>query len=109
MKDILRLHDIYKSIIAFCEIGDGSSVMFWEDGWINAPRNQTPLRFQFPHLFSYCIVSAISVQQTMNAQFLDDLFSLPLLVQAFDELQQLQLLLSDISYDPLLSDKWIFI
>jgi hypothetical protein len=45
----------------------------------------------------------------MNAQFLEDLFSLPLLVQAFDELQQLQLLLSDISYDPLLSDKWIFI
>jgi hypothetical protein len=38
-KDVLRLQDIFKRIVS-CEVGDGASVLFWEDSWIT-PRPDT--------------------------------------------------------------------
>jgi hypothetical protein len=38
-KDVLRLQDIFKRIVS-CGVGDGASVLFWEDSWIT-PRPDT--------------------------------------------------------------------
>jgi hypothetical protein len=45
----------------------------------------------------------------MEADLLDDLFNLPLTLEAFEELQQLQAILADVHYDPMGTDSWVYI
>jgi hypothetical protein len=99
-RDVLRLNGIYRTI-ASCKVVDGSTVCFWEDNW-----SGMVLSNEFPRLFYFAINEAVSVQGIIQAEDLDDVFFLPLSVQAFDELQLLQDYLSDIQYDEDVSDTW---
>jgi hypothetical protein len=45
----------------------------------------------------------------MAAKLLDDLFTLPLTMEAFEELQQLQTILADVHYDPMGTDSWVYL
>jgi hypothetical protein len=102
-KDILRLNVIYRGI-ARCSIGDGSTVLFWNDLWTDGI-----LSHEFPRLYSFALDQNISVKGIMEVGHLDDLFSLPLSAQAFEEYQLLQSKLQEIQYDVTITDKWNFI
>jgi hypothetical protein len=65
-KDVFRLHVIYKRITS-CVIGDGSIVVFWEDIWCGALGNLSPLYVTFPHLFSFCMDTTVSVKRCLDA------------------------------------------
>jgi hypothetical protein len=64
---------------------------------------------QFPRLYSFVKNKNISVMDSLAAQNLDELFHLPLSEEAFLELQQLQDMLVNLSYDPSVTDSWVFI
>lgn len=82
-KDILRFNVMYRCI-ARCLIGDGSVVLFWEDLWIDGI-----LSHEFPQLYSFATYQHISVKRSMEAEYFDNLFSLPLFIQASEEYQLL--------------------
>jgi hypothetical protein len=92
-RDILRLSTIYRGI-AQCTIGDGAIVGFWEDLWCEGV-----LSSQLPRLFSFARKETILVKEVMQAEDLDELFILPLSVQAHEELQHLQTMLDTVPYD----------
>ena len=78
-RDHLKLVDTYKGI-ARCTVGNGISVLFWQDIWHNSC-----LKHEFPHLYSFAKNIDISVKETLQVEFLEDLFYLPLSRQAFGE------------------------
>lgn len=83
-RDVMRLNVIYRGI-AQCALGDGSTVLFWDDLW-----SDSILSVQYPRLNSFARNSSIPVQRLMLEQDMDDIFILPLSTQAHDELLQLQ-------------------
>jgi hypothetical protein len=99
-KDILRLNPLYRAITN-CTIGDGTTVSFWQDHWMDSV-----LSVQYPRLASYARQESISVFEVMQADDLETLFILPLSQQAFDELDSLQEQLQNISYDDSCKDRW---
>jgi len=96
----IRLNSLYRSI-ASCSLGDGSTVLFWDDKWSHVILAET-----FPHLLQFSRNDRISVQGVMQAEDLDSLFILPLTQEAFTELESLQDLLQTISFDESVKDKW---
>jgi hypothetical protein len=101
-KDILRLSPLYRGI-ASCSLGDGSTVLFWNDLWADRI-----LSLDFPHLFSFAKNDKASVKLTMSQTDLDTIFHLPLSQQAYDEFLDLQVWLQNIAYDPMTVDVWSF-
>ena len=73
---MLRLNVLYRGI-AKCSLGDGSTILFYEELWCLVVFAQT-----FPNLF---LVSVLN---------------LPLSQQAYDKLIDMQDLISTIPYDP---------
>lgn len=102
-KDVLRLNVLYRGM-ARCTVGDGSTVLFWNDLWLDGI-----ISHEFPRLYSFALNQQISVQMLMQADSLDDLFSLPLSEQAYQEYQLLQDKLVQIHYDDSIKDQWQFI
>jgi len=92
-KDILRLNTLYRGVAKYV-LGNGTTVLFWEDLW-----SPYVLADSFPRFFSFATNSQVSVKDVMLAPDLDSLFSLPLSQEAFLELQQLQLYLEEIPYN----------
>lgn len=90
--------------IARCSVGDGSTVLFWEDLWFD-----NVFSHEYPRLFSFAKDHHISVKRSMEAEYLDDLFNLPLSYQAFQEYQLLQQKLQTTEYDSSVNDQWSFI
>jgi hypothetical protein len=99
-KDLLKLNILYRGI-AKCSLGDGSSITFWED--LGAG---DVLSHKFPRLFSFVRNEIVSVKHVMQAADLDSLFHLPLSPEAFDEMLQLQDLVSLVPYDHTSKDSW---
>ena len=102
-KKLLRLSVFYRGI-ARCQIGDGASVLFWEDLW-----SSEVLALKYPCLFSFVRNTSLSVKNVRETEDLDTLFTLPLSEQAFNELQDLQLELHSVPYDDAQIDSWVFI
>lgn len=86
-----------------CNLGDGSTdVTFWKDIWAGDVLAQ-----KFPRLFSFARDENVSIRHLMHAEDLDTLFSLPMSPEVFEELIQLQMILSSIAYDLNENDQWI--
>ena len=102
-KELLRLSVFYRGI-ARCQIGDGASVLFWEDLW-----SSEVLALKYPCLFSFVRNTSLSMKNVRETEDLDTLFTLPLSEQAFNELQDLQLELHSVPYDDAQIDSWVFI
>lgn len=100
-KDVLRLNILFREI-ARCELGDGSTVCFWDDFWIDGI-----LANKYPRLASFARTDGISVLEVMQAEGLDTLFMLPLSEQAMDELETLQEQLQGQPYDQNAIDRWV--
>lgn len=100
-KDVLHLNVLYRGI-ARCQVGDGSTVCFWDDLWTDEV-----LAHKFPRLASFAKNDSTSVLEVMQAEDLDSLFMLPLSVQALDELESLQDQLQGLTYDEDVTDVWV--
>jgi hypothetical protein len=100
-RDVMRLNGLFRQVHK-CTIGDGSSVSFWGDIWLDGVLLQ-----KFPRLVSYARNEEVSVLQVMEAEDLDSLFILPLSPQASEELEMLQWQLANMPYDQEAVDKWI--
>lgn len=67
----------------------GTSTLFWMDNWI-----EPSLRNIFPHLFSFAKKQKCSLRYYLDNETSRN-FDLPILVQASEELEVLQLLLQN--------------
>jgi hypothetical protein len=101
-KSIISLSDECRSITK-CEVGNGSSVLFWSDLW-----KDDLLDSSFPRLFSYAKDKLQSVKEFFDMESVLESFHLPLSVQPHDELASLQLLLHNTSLNSESNDSWIF-
>jgi hypothetical protein len=63
--------------IAACQVGNGTTVMFWSDVWNDLLQNR------FPRLYSFAKNKQISVAQFLLNNSIQEQFHLPLSVQAF--------------------------
>jgi hypothetical protein len=86
-RDVLRLVDWFRGI-AKCKVGDGSTVLFWEDIW-----NDHLLQQEYPRLYSFAKNKQVSVAHFLLNNGIDSQFHLPLSDQTFQEYQQHQQLL----------------
>jgi hypothetical protein len=68
-RDILKLCDEFRAI-AKCNIGNGTTVLFWQDIWNNCILQQT-----FPRLFSYAKNKSISVAIFLTNNNIQDQFN----------------------------------
>jgi hypothetical protein len=79
-KDILRLHSPYRGITK-CAIGDGATCCFRTDPW-----SVSILESKFLRIASFAKDKLIFVRGVLQAEEFDELFFLPLSVQAAGEL-----------------------
>ena len=84
-----------------CEIGDGSTVCFWDDLWAGEVLSHT-----YPRLASFVGSDDESAKQTIQSEDLDSIFVLPLSEDAFGELDKLQEKLQELEYDEDSNDRW---
>jgi hypothetical protein len=77
--------------IAHCQLGDGSSFLFWKDLWLDSINSDSS-----PRAFSFTLNEDISVKDFLLAPSLSDSFWLPLSPQAMEEVRTLQLNTADI-------------
>jgi hypothetical protein len=99
-RDVLRLNGLFRQVNR-CTIGNGSTVTFWGDYWLDGV-----LLYKFPRLASFARSTELSVSQVMQAADLDTLFILPLSTQALEELELLQDQLANMTYDQDTKDRW---
>ena len=102
-KDLLRLSVLFRGI-ARCHIGDGSTVLFWDDLW-----GTQVLSVKLPNLYSFVRDQRISVKNVLQVEDLDSLFMLPLCAQAFAEFQDLEAELQALPLAVGQHDVWSFI
>ena len=102
-KDVLRLNVIYRGI-AKCSLGNGSTVLFWDDLWCPVVLAQA-----FPIISQAATNTLASVQDVLQALDTASVLNLPLSPEAYDQLLELQNLLSIVTYDPDSNDSWSFI
>jgi len=79
-KDLLRLSVLFRGI-ARCHIGDGSTVLFWDDLW-----SSEVFSLKYSLLYSSARDHRLSVKSVMNTVDLNTIFSLPLSEQAYVQL-----------------------
>jgi hypothetical protein len=83
-RDILKLLDWYK-LFSSVTVRRGETCRFWLDKW-----SQEPLQLQYPQLFSFTRNKNISVQEFCSQTPIQDLFSLPVSTEAFQQMTILQ-------------------
>ena len=84
----------YLQIISHCTVGNDSTICFWEDKW-----SEEILANSHPRLASFAKSDSISVLEVMQANTLEDIFFLPLSQQALNELEHIQGIIQNVSYD----------
>jgi hypothetical protein len=78
--------------------------MFWSDVW-----NDNLLQHKFPRLYSYAKNKKISVAQFLTQNQVQDQFHLPISAQAFQEYEQLQLIIQQLQVSSETKDSWEYI
>lgn len=97
-RDILKLIDPFKGITAV-SIGNGNSVLIWEDTWCTIP-----LQLKFPQLHSFAKQPKLILGKFMTEPLISH-FHLPLSVEAYQQLQEMEGLLNDLQLNDS-SDIW---
>jgi hypothetical protein len=75
-----------------CSVGNSKIITLWKDPW-----NGEVLEDSYPHIHSYLKNEYITVEQVLNDDSLYDQFHLPLSMIAYQEFQDLQDDLNDIT------------
>jgi hypothetical protein len=78
-KSLLSLVQDYKGLTA-PTIGDGRTILFWEDMW-----NRGTPAHQYPELFFFACNSKLTVKEAIQKEQLIENFQLPLSVQAYEQ------------------------
>ena len=102
-KGIMKLADGYRQLTS-CEVGNGSTVLFWSDNW-----KQHPLQETYPHLFSFAKDKLCSVKQALSLSEVSQAFHTPLSPQAMLELRTLQNDLQGTILNSEINDRWLTI
>jgi hypothetical protein len=84
-------------------ISNGQTCLLWVDIWNGQIR-----KLQFPELYSYAKNKSISLSKAHGTATFHDLFSLPLSVEAYNQLHELQLEFSTIVLNEM-NDNWTYI
>jgi hypothetical protein len=90
-RDVMKQVDNFRGV-AQVTMGKGTSFLFWFDNW-TVNNLSMPLRIRFPRLFSHVLEENLSAQRVYAAHDLSELFHRPISAQAFQELEQLKLLM----------------
>jgi hypothetical protein len=90
-KDIVKLCAKFKRA-ASCSIASGDTALVWSD-----IRDSEPLMSKFPRLHSFAIDKLASVKNILDLDDPIEAFHLPLSTKAFDEFQEFNHLLNQIS------------
>jgi hypothetical protein len=101
-KDILKLLDGYKGL-ASVSVKSGDTCLLWDDLW----QGHVP-RMAFPELYSYTRSPAITLLAAKNSPSIESLFSLPISIEAFGQLQLLNNAVNAISVSEE-NDSWSYI
>jgi len=91
-------------LISRCTLGDGSTVLFWDDNW-----SGVILAENYSELLQFSRNNQSSVRNVLDAQDLESLFMLPLTENAYKELTSLQTFLQSVTYDEAAKNKWTMI
>lgn len=83
-RDIFKLKGLY-GLITTCQLGDGSSILFWRDNWTGECLEEA-----FPNIAQFARHPDISVKEVSEATCLDDLFVIPISQAAAHELENLR-------------------
>lgn len=67
------------------KVGDGSSCLFWTDSW-----NNETLASSYPELSSFAKNKRITLAGVKSHDNFQNLFHLPLSIQAFEQFQELE-------------------
>lgn len=89
-------------MMASCIAKNGSTIIFWEDTW-----NLGVMKLQYPELYTYALNKKVSVQ-TFHQNDIQDLFWLPLSMAASNELNDLQMNLPLVTFNPDELDIWTY-
>ena len=101
----MKLVDNFRAVSKVL-MGDGTSFCFWKDKWEIGNSCQS-LMSKFPRLFSFAKEESISAAKVYAVEELHSLFHLPLCILAFEEMEQLKLLMDCNPVDNT-PDKWIY-
>lgn len=93
--------------VTMVKVYSGDIVLFWFDHW-QLDNENFPLKERFPRLHSYCPDKSISVREFIQTDDVYDLFSLPLSKLAYNELNQLSVLLANFNLNQQLPDSWLW-
>jgi len=85
-KDIMTLFDKFRDL-AICNPGNGRTVLFWADKW-----SDQSIQVLYPQLFSFTKKKKWSIRFFLD-QGVNIIFSLPLLTQATNQLEEVQTLI----------------
>jgi len=88
----MKLLETFKSF-STVQVQNGDACLFWHDKWL-----QQPLKEDYPELYSFALNNNVSVTNYYAHQQLQEIYSLPLSTEAF---QQFQLVHSFIEHFPL--------
>lgn len=100
-RSIIQLADDWRGLTK-CVVGSGFSVLFWEDLWLGSV-----ISASFPRLYSFARDKQASVNEIMSLPSLADGLHLPLSEEAFQEYNDLMILLTDINLNDQ-PDSWIY-
>ncbi|XP_073354904.1 uncharacterized protein [Aegilops tauschii subsp. strangulata] len=79
--------DIFRGITSV-GIGNGLSILFWKDLWLD--EEEHPLMHSFPRAISFCTDEDATVDAVLQANEPSKLFQLPLSAQAREEAREIQ-------------------
>jgi hypothetical protein len=92
-RDVLKLVDNFRGVAAV-QLGKGDTFFFWSDNNWNINDSKMSFKSRFPRLYSYVLdenLSAANVCATQDT----DLFYLPLSPLAFQELEEMKVILQE--------------
>jgi hypothetical protein len=89
-RSIVKLLPTYKGI-AQATLGLGDSILFWADMW-----NERVLEITYPELFSFTMNPSVTVKIVTEMSSLQELFQLPLSVEAFDQFCELDIFMQSL-------------
>ena len=101
-RDILKLLEKFKGMASVL-VANGKTCLFWDDVW-----NSQVRRIQYPELHSFAKNKRTSLSIVCEAEALRDLFHLPLSVEAYHQMKELQAKLSGLVIETE-DDRWKFI
>jgi hypothetical protein len=105
-RDVLKQVDNFRGVSSV-KPGRGDSFLFWLDRW-HIDGSSTALCERFPRLYSFVLHDKMSAARVYEVDDISTLFYLPLSAQAFEELNQLQRMMSSSPLEDR-NDEWTYI